>query len=412
MLTLKYVPMITSMGSSFISFKSLVNLYRQTYLSSMFSRRKFSKDQCLNEYDLKPTDELRPQFKCDGLDKEFVVRHLMKCVRCSQDEASKLLNEMPILRYRHLESVDNLINIFKQQGLQTNLLLDNPWLFRFSVSTLRPRVDLICKVGLTANISPLLKLTTRQLKLVITQWLIDEKNETCGSFTNRLEYLSHHLQCSEADIASLAVKHYSLMTTNFTKLSTVLTLLLKYNISKDDIKKNLDIFNGNIDQLKDRLQKAHLANIGQIKIWMLLCPHTTFQNTIFRWHDTKQELEYTDNTEYLAEKLQCSPDYVQCLFKRHPGLASTRLTKMKKVLDFLYDNEFTPDQVCLAPYILRANINTLKHRLQQFTDLGYRPMHLHSLCSSTKEHQRLVKQLNGSIPQPVFTTNNDSVQNL
>lgn len=94
--------------------------------------------------------------------------------------------------------------------------------------------------------------------------------------------------------------------------------------------------------------------------------------------------------DYLCGRLQCGMNTVQVITSKYPSILSAHVSKLKDVLDFVYEEGYTPEHVHNVPRILLHSLETTKARLAELRDLGYIPHTLNVLCKSRRDYRQFV----------------------
>lgn len=61
--------------------------------------------------------------------------------------------------------------------------------------------------------------------------------------------------------------------------------------------------------------------------------------------------DHKDNISYLAERLECERHVLEIHFQRNPGLKRIQITNLKRKLDLLFSEGFTPKDIRYAVYM-------------------------------------------------------------
>lgn len=94
--------------------------------------------------------------------------------------------------------------------------------------------------------------------------------------------------------------------------------------------------------------------------------------------------------EYLSKRLECSLDSAKYLTEKYPAIMKMSILKMKEILDYLYEQGYTPVHVCRVPRILVHSQETTKARIQSFKELGYLPPSLAMFCKSKRDFDKIL----------------------
>ncbi|KAF8792910.1 transcription termination factor, mitochondrial-like [Argiope bruennichi] len=203
---------------------------------------------------------------------------------------------------------------------------------------------------------------------------------------NRIEYLSHNLDIEPVDLIPMLSKHPSLLTMPFKRLQHKMTVLKQAQISSEYIVKDLWIFNYNEKLLENRISAALKAKV-ELKPWMLRCSEKFFESMLSKWAQTQNILKGDDEVSYLAKKLDCSEDYVKVLMEKNKLLKTINIPKIEKVLNFLYEKGYTPQEVRLFPRVFCSSVQTLSKRFEEFSKFKATLPTMSQLCISSKKFE-------------------------
>ncbi|XP_049784479.1 transcription termination factor, mitochondrial isoform X1 [Schistocerca cancellata] len=324
--------------------------------------------------------------------KIFCVNKLKDIFEISTDEAEKIYESHPYLHKLSPATIQNNAEKAQAQGLQKSVLQNNPWLLTFEEGKLKYSIQIVKRYHEDINkVVPLLKIPFHKLRIIKEYAQKDDLHLSEGS---RIKYLSDKLQCPPSVISEALVKHDVLLSMPFVKLQTVMDLMLDAEIQPEDILKDLWIFRHSITAIKNRLSQAKTAEVPKIKPWMARCVPQTFQVTLRR-HVQHRILLAPHSTviDYLSERLECTPEHASYIMKRAPALQRTHISKLKRMIDFLYEEGFSAEQIRQIPRVLCHSPETVKIRLKELRMLGYNPSSLTVLCKSKRIYNSFVNKL-------------------
>ncbi|GAB6021572.1 hypothetical protein CHUAL_004166 [Chamberlinius hualienensis] len=293
------------------------------------------------------------------------------------------------------KEVEDIGKMLYKYNLDADAILDNnKWLLSMKSDILLNKLSRISSVKLSPETVGLLKLSVKCLDKINEQWQSDKKITELQNYSKgRLEYLSGLLKCSVKDLVDSIDQHYPILTLDFQRIVRVIKRLIASGVTPEDILKDLWIIRHNEKVIEERLSKLKAEKIA-VKTWMLRCPENILNNHLnLEIIDRSILGEHDGVVSYLADRLKCSKEEIIQLGQRNPRLLSVNLPKMKMVLDFLYDNGFTADQIRSTPRVFFQSLETIKQRLKELTALQFHPTNLHILCSTVKEHQNLVSRI-------------------
>lgn len=104
--------------------------------------------------------------------------------------------------------------------------------------------------------------------------------------------------------------------------------------------------------------------------------------------------------DYLSKRLECTVENAKYLTEKYPALEKMNISKMKVIMDYLFQQGYTPGHICRVPRILIHSLETTKSRLIQLKHLGYVPPSLAILCKSKRDYDKYIKKYNKKKLQP------------
>lgn len=324
--------------------------------------------------------------------KSFCVNKLKDIFEISTDKAEKIYESNPYLRKLSPATMQKNADKALEHGIQKSVLLNNPWLLTFHEGKLRYSIQIVKKFhGDVNEIAPLLKIPFHKLRIIKEYALKDGLHLSDGS---RIKYLSEKLQCPPSVISEALVKHDILLSMPFIRIQTIMDLLLDAGVQPEDILKDLWIFRHNITDIRNRLNQAKTAEIERIKPWMARCSSKTFQITLRRHVQNRILLApHSTTIDYLSERLGCTKEYASNMMSKTPALRRTHISKLKTMIDFLYEQGFSPEQIRNVPQVFCHSFETVKIRLKELRMLGYNPSSLTVVCKSKRLYNRFVNKL-------------------
>ncbi|XP_067007907.2 transcription termination factor, mitochondrial isoform X2 [Anabrus simplex] len=282
---------------------------------------------------------------------------------------------------------------FKTLGLRKRTLVSYPWILAFSgASTQSHRLNCVQKLHSDINVTaPLLQMPLLRLQKLCSV-AKEETHLIPGG--NRINYLSQRLHCEPVEICQTAAKHPFILAVSFDHLESVLSLLADAGVAPQHILKDTWVFRYNIFTIESRLNQAKEAGIKKIKPWVVRCPQATLDRTVEK-HVSSRELlgSHPSVVSYLCHRLECSAEMLEFLSCKAPQMLKVNVPKLKEVLDFLYQEGFTPQQVCQVPRVLNHSLRTLQTRLKQLRSLDYNPNSLIVLCQTKRQYRIFVEKL-------------------
>lgn len=203
------------------------------------------------------------------------------------------------------------------------------------------------------------------------------------------------LEVPVALVTERIVKPHRLMTMDFKRITEFVDLLRKYDVSNNDILRDLWIFFHNVDRSKERLRAITEVGCTRPRLWMCRCTDEVFKTTVKHYEDKKLILEGGSMTvvEYLAEQLECFPEEIRSHCDTNPLLLRVRVSKLQSMLDMLLSEGITKEAIRTSPRVLQHSEDKLRKRIHRLKNLGYQPISCATLFKSGTKFEIFCKNL-------------------
>jgi hypothetical protein len=193
------------------------------------------------------------------------------------------------------------------------------------------------------------------------------KSSLPGDFSvlgrTRPDYFARKLELKPAYSCDLFNRYSFIPTLPAPKISTVMDTLLSAGVDKRDISNDMWILRHNVDVMRKRLAVASQSKVP-MKPWLLRCPDERFQKSVSMYvANVDAKGSSTDTIEYLANRLECSPEDVKEQFAKFPPLEGVSPRKCKHGLDVLFEAGFTPDRILNGLRVLAYSPEKIAERL-------------------------------------------------
>lgn len=134
--------------------------------------------------------------------------------------------------------------------------------------------------------------------------------------------------------------------------------------------------------------------MDEIKTWMVRATPEIFQRYLKRRSDKKSILGDNSLVEYLSKRLQCKSETVKEILEKQPALKNKSVIKMQEIIDFLFQEGFTPSHIIRIPKILLHSVETIGKRIKELEKVrGTQLNSLHILTKSQKQYQQFYESM-------------------
>lgn len=209
---------------------------------------------------------------------------------------------------------------------------------------------------------------------------------------NRIYYLATRLGIEPSLVAKYIATRPFMFEVNFEMFCENLDVLLEYKIEPINILKDMWAFKYYPKSIRDRLERCKMAGKDNLRPWIIRCPEDVLENSLKLTQENKNLLGDLNIVEYISQRLGYDTETIQSMIDRHPRVMNCRGKKVKKVLDYLLDEEkFEPMEILRVLRILVHSLETTKMRLEELKAIGCRPSTLTIVCRSETEYRKFIK---------------------
>ncbi|XP_023240127.1 uncharacterized protein LOC111638617 isoform X2 [Centruroides sculpturatus] len=245
----------------------------------------------------------------------------------SEKETMEILKENPKLIKNRINNVKDISLHLEKIGISKQCISNSPWLLLNSLNTVKVKLKLIEEIGIDENSIHLLPISCEKLKTVIKVFSRKPLNE---NIPERVQYLCENLEVNVGKLYELIGQYPFLIYVDFSKVKNIMKMLKNANVSSELICKDLWIFRHNEEIMAQRMKTIQLIG-APIKTWLLRSTEKIFNNSLARWKKKVKALGKHDNIiDYLAERLNCSKEYICVLSERNPRLLTVHPLKVKE----------------------------------------------------------------------------------
>ncbi|XP_047515377.1 transcription termination factor, mitochondrial isoform X1 [Pieris napi] len=275
--------------------------------------------------------------------------------------------------------------------LQKKLLINNIGSTLDSVSTAKKNLISELNFESESHAAPFCKLPIKSLLQIYKTTKQDQESGHCN---NRLYYIASHLKCPPGMLSDRLAKRCFIYSLSFDWLEKSLKVLLDKGVPPDRILRDLWVLKYHHQTIDDRLKRIQDMGIDTLYPWMVRCSEDILNRYIEIYQETKSILGNGQSTKgYIANRLNTSIDTIDEIYAKVPSFTRIRVSKVKKFLDFLFEEGFTIEDILCKPRVLCASQKTVKERLEKLRGLGLKDINLNVLCRSRKDFRKYYESL-------------------
>jgi len=271
-----------------------------------------------------------------------------------------------------------------------------PWMLLYEHEVLQRKMDIIVGPHLFNSIEDGLGfcyLPEKRINILKTYFSHEAKN--FPNHNNRLYYMADILEAPIAHLTEKIVKPHRIMSMDFKRITDTIELLKSYDVSNDDILRDLWIFFHNIGRTEERLRAITEVGCTRPRLWMCRCTDKVFETTVKHYEDKKLILSDGNKTiiEYLAEQLECSPEDIKLHCATNPSLLRVRVSKLQGMMEMLLSEGITREAIRKTPRVLQHSEEKLRSRIHRLKALGYQPTSCPTLFKSRTKFEMFCRNL-------------------
>ncbi|GAB0094428.1 Transcription termination factor, mitochondrial [Sergentomyia squamirostris] len=322
---------------------------------------------------------------------QVLLTKLSSLLQCNKNDVEKLLATSRKMKLKEQNRIMDSAQFLLEQKISPESVLENPWLLLQTEDSLREKLISIHDMNPweLPDFVPLMRITQFGLQKLVRKYRSERKFIPGG---HRVYFLSSRLGVQPKIISKHLSTRQFMFNIPFKSLSSVLSVMMKYNIAPMDILRDLWVFRYNPEALELRLGRAKEASVEKSMPWMARCTVPVFEKHLQISEDTRAVLgENRTTVEYLSERLGYDVDTMREITSRRPAILRVRMTKIKEFLDFLLlEAGFTPRDLVRVPQILTHSIETTRMRLKELKQHGCVPTSLSIVCLSQRNYQKFL----------------------
>ncbi|KAL0123695.1 hypothetical protein PUN28_005896 [Cardiocondyla obscurior] len=296
---------------------------------------------------------------------------LMEILGLTKTEIKKIIDDYPYLKKRsRAEILNNYYNLI-EAGIQKDTIKNNIWLLAYENNKLDDKLNCIKVLNMDNNqLIPWLCLTQEELANYVLYTLQDKDSYPY----NRMEYLSHKLECSVQQLCQVTVLNLFLMKIPVSSLDKKLNILYEYNVNNKDILKDVWVLRYSENHIRHRCELYKNTGKLKIKTWAIRCPLKLISRAIQKNKMERSLMQHCENiNEYLQNKLKVDEKTLHSALKKVPGILRVNIEKLDKLIDLLHQNGVPSNKILQHARIFYFNIETIQNRIKLVKEKGLSP---------------------------------------
>uniref|UniRef100_A0A336LM22 CSON013656 protein n=1 Tax=Culicoides sonorensis TaxID=179676 RepID=A0A336LM22_CULSO len=299
-----------------------------------------------------------------------------------------------------LSELSKQLESFLALGVKKTIMLKYPEILVMNPNEVKEKLEIINKLPQGENgdnyndYFPLLKLNYNDLEKVLKKLTKEQMHVPKGS---RIHYLSHKLKVDPYVVSAVFVNYLFMFSIHLPLLYKNTDILVDFKLPAENVLRDPWVFLYSPRQTRERLIKAREVREDKLMPWMIHCPPKILEHSLKLTIDTRNILKSSnseDQLSYLSKRLGFERAQMDHYIARFPAARKVRITKVKKILDFLLDEaNFTPQQIASVPRILTFGLTQIKKRHEELSSLGYKINSLIMFCLTRKKYAALIDRI-------------------
>ncbi|XP_011642730.1 transcription termination factor, mitochondrial isoform X4 [Pogonomyrmex barbatus] len=299
----------------------------------------------------------------------ILTNTLVEILGISKLEIKKILNKNPQLKKRSRANILNNYYNLIEAGIQIDTIKNNVWLLAYENNKLLDKLNCIKVLNMDNNqLIPWLHLTQVEL----ANYVYYTQQDTDSYMFNRMEYLSHKLECSIKQLCEITVLNSFLMKISLSSVDKKLNILFEYNVNNTDILKNVWVL---------RYSENHIRHIcelykdtGRLNIKTIRCPLKIISRAIQKNQVELSLMQHYGNiSEYLQNKLKINEEKLNTIITKVPDILRMNIAKLDQLINILQANKITSEEILWNAQILSFNVENIRKRIQILKKEGLIP---------------------------------------
>uniref|UniRef100_A0A182JSD7 Mitochondrial transcription termination factor n=1 Tax=Anopheles christyi TaxID=43041 RepID=A0A182JSD7_9DIPT len=318
----------------------------------------------------------------------YVLKRMESLLGCTEEKSREIYDKCK----GSVHLVDN-IEFLLDKGVVAEMIIKHPPMLMSKREDLHQKVATLETLQCLRNLNdvvPLCVLKAYQLKKIANNL----NNEQLGPVnTNRIYYFADSTGFKTGDVTEQFARRTFMFRIPKDTFLANLKLFLEH-MNREDILADLWAFKYSPGIVAERIARAKEVRGKKLMPWMVRCPDVVLEKSLQLTKESGALLGENETiVEYFCKRLGFDREVTNSIFIKAPSVRNVRITKVKKVIDYLLDElNYSPNDIALNPRILMHSLQTTKKRMAQLKEIGCRPKSLIIVCKSQRQYDLFVKE--------------------
>lgn len=324
---------------------------------------------------------------------EPVISELKRLFQINREKALRMVRPSKFLLVSD-GSILRTLHFLKDHDITSSQIQRIPWVLLHSADSLHQKFEKLTEPHLFQNCSEGLGFCGFTLNHIVgyQKYFVSEA-KNFPQHPNRIYYLAEKLKVPVAHLTEKIIGPRQILSMDMKRLEHMIDVFHAYGVKPEDILSDLWVFCHNAKLIEERLQRAIECGSERPKPWICHSAPDIFERYCERYRSQKLLLgDHKDVISYLAERLECEQRLVAIHFQRNPGLKRMHITNLKKKLDLLFSEGFTPENVRSCPRVLQYSEQRILNRIKELKEIGYFPFPIAILYKNSRTYSKIIQQ--------------------
>uniref|UniRef100_A0A182JFU3 Mitochondrial transcription termination factor n=1 Tax=Anopheles atroparvus TaxID=41427 RepID=A0A182JFU3_ANOAO len=318
----------------------------------------------------------------------YVIKRMEALLGCTEETAKDIYDKCK----GFVSLVDN-IELLVEKKIPPEAIVKHSLILTSKREDLQQKVATLETLQCLRNLNdviPLCALKVYQLKKVVTNL----NNEPLGpGSTNRIYYFADSTGFTSSEVAEQFARRTFMFRVPKENFLENLKLFMQH-MNREDILADLWAFKYSPGIVAERIERAKQVRGKKLMPWMVRCPDVVLEKSLQLTKESGLVLGENETiVEYFCKRLGFDREVANSIILKAPSVRNVRITKVKKVIDYLLDElDYRPQDIALNPRILMHSLQTTKKRMNQLKEIGCRPKSLIIVCRSQRQYDLFVKE--------------------
>ncbi|XP_055596410.1 uncharacterized protein LOC129746643 [Uranotaenia lowii] len=315
-----------------------------------------------------------------------VSRRIMALIDCTEEEAKSVYKDSK----GSVSVIDNIEEL-QEWKISQKTILNNRSLLGMMNHELKKKIGALNGLVGVRDLNDLIPLCALKPFQVIKLVRAMNNDELSGN-TNRIYHFADRTGIAPSEVANQFARRTFMFRIPKESFLENLEQFIAH-MDPEDVLADLWAFKYSPAVVHERLARAKEVRGRKLMPWMVRCPDVVLEKSLQLTKENGALLGENETiVEYFQRRLGFDREITNSIFLKLPSVKNIRITKVKKVIDYLLEElDYLPQDIALNPRILMHSLTTTRKRMAQLQELGCRPSSLVVVCKSQVQYEKFIK---------------------